>query len=528
MATITLSFAQTSTYKSAYRATSSNFYYYTATFTPSKPCSSLSITLAAGATTSADMGTDNYRNQYFRCAIYPESKSFTPTASNKTNGQRIDGWTYGSKYSTSATLTFSKDSDSAAITSKKYKLYVWGDNTSSNYTCSGNITPSGTGTVQTVTYTLTCKSGSNQATSNTYTSTSVDYGTSATANITTAPAAISGWTALGWRDDTSAAAKTYNTTGNVTLSANKTVYAVYSRDASFKSGNDVSPTVTNQTQYYNTGNTYSVVAPATSTMTALTGWTKSKWRTNTYAGRNENDSTIVIAGGATYTGSAQEFFAEYTATVHCFSGSSHATVTDVTAYYATTYGNGYLVLPAESSCAAITGFTKQGWLANTQRATTSGLQSWGAEQWWGRGSDNFPTAVRGYYALYSKTITVTYNANSGSGAPGNSTGTQYYNTWGNYADPSIELSATIPTRTNYEFLGWGTSSSATTASYQPNTSYTFSANTTIYAVWRIMGIVRIYNGSSWDNYFVYIYNGSNWNDKYTPFVYDGSTWVRCI
>lgn len=121
------------------------------------------------------------------------------------------------------------------------------------------------------------------------------------------------------------------------------------------------------------------------------------------------------------------------------------------------------------------------------------------------------------------TITVSYNANGGSGAPSASTGTAVnttpytfskwalnstsgtkysagasytipaanstmYATWTTgtttrKSNPSIKLSSTQPTRTGYIFKGWSTSSTATSASYSANTSYTFSANTTLYAVW---------------------------------------------
>ena len=51
-------------------------------------------------------------------------------------------------------------------------------------------------------------------------------------------------------------------------------------------------------------------------------------------------------------------------------------------------------------------------------------------------------------------------------------------------NPSIKLSTTVPTRTNYTFLGWSTSSSATSATYAAGGTYTFSANTVLYAVWK--------------------------------------------
>lgn len=82
--------------------------------------------------------------------------------------------------------------------------------------------------------------------------------------------------------------------------------------------------------------------------------------------------------------------------------------------------------------------------------------------------------------LYAKwtaiTYTVTYNANGGSGAPGNQT-----KTYGK----TLTLSSTKPTRTNYTFKGWGTSASATSVSYAAGASYTKNANITLYAIWQL-------------------------------------------
>lgn len=120
-------------------------------------------------------------------------------------------------------------------------------------------------------------------------------------------------------------------------------------------------------------------------------------------------------------------------------------------------------------------------------------------------------------------LTVSYNANGGSGAPTTVHSGEYVNTtkytfngwhegsvsgtshnadssftpsksvtmyagWNTSTsrttNPSIKLSSTVPTRTNYTFMGWATSSNATTAAYNAGGTYTFSANTTLYAVWK--------------------------------------------
>ena len=51
---------------------------------------------------------------------------------------------------------------------------------------------------------------------------------------------------------------------------------------------------------------------------------------------------------------------------------------------------------------------------------------------------------------------------------------------------SITLSSTKPTRTGYTFVGWATSSSATSATYQPGGTYSANADVTLYAVWKII------------------------------------------
>ena len=51
---------------------------------------------------------------------------------------------------------------------------------------------------------------------------------------------------------------------------------------------------------------------------------------------------------------------------------------------------------------------------------------------------------------------------------------------------TINLSSTKPTRSNYTFLGWSLSSTATSASYSPGQAWSRSnaSNYTLYAVWR--------------------------------------------
>lgn len=81
------------------------------------------------------------------------------------------------------------------------------------------------------------------------------------------------------------------------------------------------------------------------------------------------------------------------------------------------------------------------------------------------------------YAIWTaKTYKVSYNANGGTGAPGNQT-----KTYG----VTLKLASTKPTRTNYTFVGWGTSASSTTVAYAAGANYTQNVELTLYAIWEL-------------------------------------------
>lgn len=113
-----------------------------------------------------------------------------------------------------------------------------------------------------------------------------------------------------------------------------------------------------------------------------------------------------------------------------------------------------------------TGYSFQGWATSA-----SGGVAYAA------GANYTANSAVTLYAVWkANTYTVSYNANGGSGAPGNQTKT--YGT-------ALTLSSTKPTRANYTFKGWGTSASATTVSYAAGASYTANAAVTLYAVWEL-------------------------------------------
>lgn len=123
-----------------------------------------------------------------------------------------------------------------------------------------------------------------------------------------------------------------------------------------------------------------------------------------------------------------------------------------------------------------TGHTFQGW--GTSQSDTSADYA--------AGESYIENAKITLYAIWKPdTYTVRYNANGGTGAPGNQT-----KTYGQV----LTLSSTKPTRTGYTFKGWATSSGGSVA-YTSGASYTENKEITLYAVWEINTYVISYDAN---------------------------------
>lgn len=167
---------------------------------------------------------------------------------------------------------------------------------------------------------------------------------------------------------------------------------------------------------------------------------------------------------------------------------------------------------------------------------------------WSKGSAVQDDVITQYAQWRANKLNVRYNANGGSLASdssytldsnktiNNSSGI-YQQVWTyNSAQTNglVNISTFKLTRPGYSFVGWGTSSTATSGFGQDDTSLvptSISSNikngdttVTLYAIWKPNGTVRISNGSSFDLYIPYIYNGSDW-EPYLAYIYDGSNWV---
>ena len=135
-----------------------------------------------------------------------------------------------------------------------------------------------------------------------------------------------------------------------------------------------------------------------------------------------------------------------------------------TKYYGT-------ALKLQTTIPTKTNYTFVGW--NTSSTATSATYS--------AGGSYTANASATLYAIFKRTLTLSYSANDGSGAPSSQSATIYNNT----TSYSFNIPTAKPTRAGYNFLGWATSASATSASKQPGDSYSISSNTTLYAVWQV-------------------------------------------
>jgi uncharacterized protein (TIGR02145 family)/uncharacterized repeat protein (TIGR02543 family) len=125
-----------------------------------------------------------------------------------------------------------------------------------------------------------------------------------------------------------------------------------------------------------------------------------------------------------------------------------------------------------------TGYAFAGWNTSANGSGTS----------YASGASYTANAGVTLYAQWTvNTYTVTYNANNGTGAPGNQTKTH---------DITLTLSSAVPTRTGYAFAGWNTSANGTGTSYASGASYTANARVTLYSQWTANTYTVTYNANN--------------------------------
>lgn len=283
-----------------------------------------------------------------------------------------------------------------------------------------------------------------------------------------------GYTFLGWSTNSSATSATYTPGSTISLSSNTTLYAVWKSAQSVSTGNSntVNIAFAEQAWYYK--------------------FTPSSSGEYTFESTGSIDSKVTIyKADVTEIGSDDDSgeSSNFKKTLSLTSGTTY--YIKAFAYSSKTGTYSFKVTKNTPASYTVSFNANGGSVSPTSVIVTAG------------NSATLPTPAKKY--------TLSYNANNGSGAPSSqsvsvsckgwstsntassasySCGSSYkpttnitlYAVW--YSNGSATISSTKPTRSGYTFLGWSTSSSASSASYSSGSSISISSNTTLYAVWK--------------------------------------------
>lgn len=237
--------------------------------------------------------------------------------------------------------------------------------------------------------------------------------------------------------------------GTMTASTSYTVPKLDSYTVSYNAnGGTGAPSA--QTKYYGKNITLSATKPT------RTGYTFQGWATS--AG-----GAVAYQPGATYSANAGiTLYAKWTAITYAvyYNGDGG---TNIPSTQTKTYG---INLTLSTTKPTKTGYTFLGW------ATSAG----GSVAYQPGSTYSTNAAVTLYARWQIITYSIIYDANGGTGAPASQTK--------NYGS-TLTLSPVIPTRTNYNFLGWSPNKSATSATYSAGGSYTTNSSVIFYAVWKL-------------------------------------------
>ncbi|MCD7864043.1 MAG: InlB B-repeat-containing protein [Lachnospiraceae bacterium] len=289
--------------------------------------------------------------------------------------------------------------------------------------------------------------------------------------FTLTPATVSGFTFSGWCTSSSATASVaYTGISDTEFASDTTLYAKYYQTITltYYSTSSTAATETG-TRYYNSGNytnpTFTISSPS------LSGWSFLGWISGSTSATGTVSYTSISSTAFSANATLYAKFSK-TITLTYYNNSTTASTQTGTRYF-NAYGN-YSNPTFTLTAASKSGWSFDGWCTGTAGNASIAYSS--------ISSTTF-TASATLYARYSCTITLSYNGNSAtSGSTSSQTDTRYYNSAGNYSNPTFTLASNGFTRSCYSFSKWA-SGSASGTQYAVGASVTLSANTTFYAIW---------------------------------------------
>jgi len=350
-------------------------------------------------------------------------------------------------------------------------------------------------------------------------------GAAVTVRANTGNLAKSGYTFLGWATTSGATTPVHTVSGNTVTpssftmpSANVVMYAVWQALPTLTvtyngNGNTGGTAPTDSNSPYITGSTVTVLGQGT---LARTNYTFLGWSTNQAApmAQYTQGQTFTIAVSTTlYAVWSQN--PRYTVTYNANGATSGTVPSDTTQYY-----QGQTVtVRANTGNLQRTNYDFLGW-ATTSGATTPTYAVSGNTVT----PSSFPmgSANVNLYAVWRQTYSVTYNANRPAGTTGTGT-VPATNRYQQGATVTVAANPGSLTTTGYTFLGWATTSGATTPTYAvsgntvtPPSFPMGTANVNLYAVWQALPTYTVtYHGNSYTS-------GTVPTDSNSPYI-TGST-----
>lgn len=441
--------------------------------------------------------------------------------------------TYGSTNTTTFTQYYNSNNSSSSITTPTAATCTdvsgwtelgWRDDTTAGdkeYNFNTSITPSSVNYYAVYSRTITFYHGINKAANNTKTQ---YYNSGSGAGTITTPTAANctdigasgdrpAWTELGWRDDTTADVKEYDFNSSITPSVT-TYYAVYSGNITFKSG--INKATSNTVAgYYNSNNTWKAITSATPAAIAASGdrpaWTALGWRTDNSA------TTQTVAFNTSFTPTAFVYYAVYSGNIVFKSGYNKATNTNVSGYYNTQNIWSTITTATSANCADISGWSELGWRDDT----TADAKEYSFN------TSVTPTAWA-YYAVYSRTGTMSYNANGGTGSvASHASGTQYLNSGNTTLNPtslSVTLKANGFTYPGYTFTKWDLGNASTSYSWTP--AYNADPNKTANAQWSMNQQLHMKINDTWHTGAAWIKVNNAWKKASAVWIKVNGTWKQ--
>lgn len=273
---------------------------------------------------------------------------------------------------------------------------------------------------------------------------------------------FTGWTGTGLSGRTTNVTIPKGSTGDRTYTANwdARTYTVEYYNGNTKVGSS--------SHKYNEASNLSTFSNMTLTGFTFNGWTTA---TDSLTRMYTNGQSVINLADADKT---VTLYAIWQRNATFYSGTNGSTT--ATQYYNSKGGNYSVTLP--STITAVTGWTALGW----RNDTTAGGKEYDS-------GANVTESEATYYAVYSRTLTISYNGNSNTGGTtASQTRTQYFNSSGSTSNTTGNLATNGFARTNYIFSQWadgsttGTKYNAGTA-YSWNPGVTTTASKTFYAVW---------------------------------------------